>query len=151
MGGASCKEGFYYDIDLGDDVLNDESLLKIEEEMRKIADEKHDIIRIEMTKKEAKEKFKNDEYKLDLIDGFEEDKVTIYEQGDFADLCRGPHVENTSMIRYFKLLKVAGAYFKGDANNKMLQRVYGVSFYNKKDLNEHLNLLEEAKSAITEN
>lgn len=143
--GPVVKEGFYYDIDLGDDVLNDESLLKIEEEMRKIADEKHDIIRIEMTKKEAKEKFKNDEYKLDLIDGFEEDKVTIYEQGDFADLCRGPHVENTSMIRYFKLLKVAGAYFKGDANNKMLQRVYGVSFYNKKDLNEHLNLLEEAK------
>lgn len=143
--GPVISEGFYYDIDLGDQVLKEEALPKIEKEMNRLVQLKLPIVRKEISKKEALELFKNDSYKLDLLENMEEDKVTIYEQDDFIDLCRGPHIENTKELKYFKLLKVSGAYYKGDANNKMLQRVYGICFKTKKDLDNHFKLLEEAK------
>jgi len=145
--GPVISEGFYYDIDLGDDVIREEDLAKIEKEMKKLAKDGKRISRIELSKEEALDKFKDDEYKLDLINRMDEDNTVIsaYAQGDFMDLCRGPHVENLKKLKNFKLLKVSGAYWKNDSNNKMLQRVYGVCFETKEDLAEHLNLLEEAK------
>ena len=143
--GPVISEGFYYDIDLGDQVLKEEALPKIEKEMNRLVQLKLPIVRKEISKKEALELFKNDPYKIDLLENMEEDKVTIYEQGNFIDLCRGPHIENTKELKYFKLLKVSGAYYKGDAKNKMLQRVYGICFKTKKDLDNHFKLLEEAK------
>ena len=144
--GPVIEEGFYYDIDLGDKTLTDEDLPKIENEMKKIAKENKKIVRKELSRDEALELFKDDPYKIDLINNMPDDEViTCYTQGDFTDLCRGPHVENTKELKYFKLLKVSGAYFKGDANNKMLQRIYGVCYLNKEDLEAHLKELEEAK------
>ena len=145
--GPSIEEGFYYDIDLGDDVISEEDLPKIEKEMKKCSKSAKYIVRNEITKKEALEKFKDDPYKIDLISRMDDKDTVIscYTQGDFTDLCRGPHVDNTKEIKYFKLLKVAGAYWKGDSNNKMLQRIYGICFDNAEDLEEHLKLLEEAK------
>ena len=144
--GPVIEEGFYYDIDLGDKTLTDEDLPKIENEMKKIAKENKKIVRKELSRDEALELFKDDPYKIDLINNMPDDEViTCYTQGDFTDLCRGPHVENTKDLKYFKLLKVSGAYFKGDANNKMLQRIYGVCYLNKEDLEAHLKELEEAK------
>ncbi len=145
--GPVIEEGFYYDIDLGDEAIKEEDLEKIEKEMKKISKEGAKIIRHEISKEEALEKFKDDPYKIDLINGMDEEDTVIscYEQGDFTDLCRGPHMDNVKDIKYFKLLKVSGAYWKGDANNKMLQRVYGVCFYTEEELNEYLQLLEEAK------
>ena len=144
--GPVIEEGFYYDIDLGDKTLTDEDLPKIEKEMQRIAKENKKIIRKELSRDEALELFKDDSYKIDLINNMSSDEViTCYTQGDFIDLCRGPHVENTKELKYFKLLKVSGAYFKGDSNNKMLQRIYGVCYLNKEDLEAHLKELEEAK------
>ena len=144
--GPVIEEGFYYDIDLGDKTLTDEDLPKIEKEMQKIAKENKKIVRKELSREEALELFKDDSYKIDLINNMSSDEViTCYTQGDFIDLCRGPHVENTKELKYFKLLKVSGAYFKGDSNNKMLQRIYGVCYLNKEDLEAHLKELEEAK------
>ena len=145
--GPSIEEGFYYDIDLGDDVISEEDLPKIEKEMKKCSKSAKYIVRNELTKQEALEKFKDDPYKIDLISRMDDKDTVIscYTQGDFTDLCRGPHVDNTKEIKYFKLLKVAGAYWKGDSNNKMLQRIYGVCFETPEDLEEHLKLLEEAK------
>lgn len=145
--GPVVDEGFYYDIDLGDKSLNEEDLPKIEKEMKKISKDNKLIKRIELSKEEALEMFKDDEYKLDLISRMDEDEVVIsaYKQEDFVDLCRGPHVESTKVIKNFKLLKVSGAYWKGDANNKMLQRIYGVCFETPEDLESHLEFLEEAK------
>ncbi len=144
--GPVVTEGFYYDIDLGDAVIKEEDLEKIEKEMKKISKDGKRIVRRELSKAEALEEFKNDPYKLDLISNLPEDEViTAYSQGEFTDLCRGPHVESVKDIKHFKLLKVAGAYWKGDANNKMLQRVYGICFESEEDLNQHLYLLEEAK------
>jgi len=145
--GPSIEEGFYYDIDLGDDVIKEEDLEKIEREMKKCSKSAKNIVRHELTKEEALEKFKDDPYKIDLISRMDENDTVIscYTQGDFTDLCRGPHVDNTKEIKYFKLLKVSGAYWKGDANNKMLQRIYGICFDNEEDLNEHLKALQEAK------
>ena len=145
--GPSIEEGFYYDIDLGDDVISEEDLPKIEKEMKKCSKSAKYIVRNELTKKEALEKFKDDPYKIDLISRMDDKDTVIscYTQGDFTDLCRGPHVDNTKEIKYFKLLKVAGAYWKGDSNNKMLQRIYGICFETPEDLEEHLKLLEEAK------
>ena len=145
--GPSIEEGFYYDIDLGDEVISEEDLPKIEKEMKKCSKSAKYIVRNEITKKEALEKFKDDPYKIDLISRMDDKDTVIscYTQGDFTDLCRGPHVDNTKEIKYFKLLKVAGAYWKGDSNNKMLQRIYGICFDNAEDLEEHLKLLEEAK------
>ncbi len=145
--GPVIEEGFYYDIDLGDKTITEEDLIKIEKEMKKIAKDGKKIIRHEISKKEAKEMFQNDPYKIDLIERMDENDTTIscYSQGDFTDLCRGPHVNSVKELKYFKLLKVSGAYWKGDSKNKMLQRIYGICFENEKDLEEHLQLLEEAK------
>lgn len=145
--GPVIEEGFYYDIDLGDTVIKEEDLEKIEKEMKKIAKDGKRIVRHELTKEEALERFKNDPYKIDLISRMDENSTVIscYTQGDFTDLCRGPHVETVKELKYFKLLKVSGAYWKGDAKNKMLQRIYGVCFDNEEDLNAYLTELAEAK------
>jgi len=145
--GPVIEEGFYYDIDLGDTVIKEEDLEKIEKEMKKIAKDGKRIVRHELTKEEALERFKNDPYKIDLISRMDENSTIIscYTQGDFTDLCRGPHVETVKELKYFKLLKVSGAYWKGDAKNKMLQRIYGVCFDNEEDLNNYLTELSEAK------
>ena len=146
--GPVIEEGFYYDIDLGDKTLTEEDLPAIEKEMKKLAKDGKRIVRHELTKEEALEKFKNDPYKIDLISRMDENEVTIscYTQGDFTDLCRGPHLESVKELKYFKLLKVSGAYWKGDAKNKMLQRIYGICFDNEEDLTKHLEYLEDCKN-----
>ena len=145
--GPVIDSGFYYDIDLGDEVIKEEDLEKIEKEMKKISKDGKRIIRHELSKSEALEMFKDDPYKIDLINRMDENDTVIscYTQGDFTDLCRGPHVDTVKELKYFKLLKVSGAYWKGDANNKMLQRIYGVCFDTEEGLKEYLDLLEEAK------
>ena len=146
--GPVIEDGFYYDIDLGDDVLNNDDLAKIEKEMKKISKDGKRIVRHEISKEEALDMFKDDPYKLDLISRMDENEnvISCYTQGDFTDLCRGPHVDTVKEIKYFKLLKVSGAYWKGDSNNKMLQRIYGVCFKNEEDLNNYLAYLEESKA-----
>ena len=144
--GPVIEDGFYYDIDLGDNVVTDEVLTKIEKEMKKISKDNKLIKRLELSKDEALEMFKDDPYKIDLIERMGPDEViSAYQQGDFVDLCRGPHVESTKLIKYFKLIKFSGAYYKGDSRNKMLQRIYGVCFYNEDDLQNYLNELEDLK------
>ncbi|MEI3326925.1 MAG: threonine--tRNA ligase [Thomasclavelia sp.] len=144
--GPVVSEGFYYDVDLGDDVIKDEDIAKIEKEMKKICKDGKRIVREEITKEQALEMFKDDEYKIDLINNFEDGtNISCYRQGDFVDLCRGPHVETVKACKNFKLIKHSGAYWKGDKNNKVLQRIYGVCFETPEALQEHLNLLEEAK------
>ena len=144
--GPAIEEGFYYDIDLGDVTITEEDLEKIEKEMKKCSKSAKNIVRRELSKKEALELFKDNPYKIDLIENMDDSEViSCYTQGDFTDLCRGPHVENTKMIKYFKLLKVSGAYYKGDSKNKVLQRIYGICFENEEDLNKHLEYLEECK------
>ncbi len=145
--GPVIEEGFYYDIDLGVDVISEEDLPKIEKEMKKISKDGKRIVREELSKKDALEKFSDDPYKIDLINRMDEDSTVIscYIQGDFTDLCRGPHVDTVKELKYFKLLKVSGAYWKGDAKNKMLQRIYGICFESLEDLEKHLEELEEAK------
>lgn len=143
--GPVVEEGFYYDIDLGDQTISDDDLPKIEKEMKKICKGGKRIVRHEVSKEEALEEFKDDEYKLDLINGLEDGTITTYSQGDFTDLCRGPHVETVKLCKNFKLIKHSGAYWKGDKNNKVLQRIYGVCFPTKEELEAHLQLLEEAK------
>ena len=145
--GPVIEEGFYYDIDIGDDVISEDDLVRIEKEMKKIAKDGKRIVRHELSKEEALEHFKNDPYKIDLINRMDEENETIscYTQGDFTDLCRGPHVESVKLLKHFKLLKASGAYYKGDSKNKMLQRIYGVCFENVDDLNKYLEFLEDAK------
>ncbi len=145
--GPVIEDGFYYDIDLGDKVIKDEDLNKIEKEMKKIAKDGKRIVRHELSKKEALEMFKDDEYKLDLISRMDENEqvISCYTQGDFTDLCRGPHVESVKLLKHFKLLKFSGAYWKNDAKNKMLQRIYGVCFENEEDLQKYLEELEDRK------
>lgn len=145
--GPVIEEGFYYDVDLGDAVLTEEDLPKIEKEMKKISKDGKRIVRHEISKSEALEMFGDDPYKLDLINRMDENDTVIscYTQGDFTDLCRGPHVESVKLLKHFKLLKVSGAYWKGDSKNKMLQRIYGVCFETEEDLNKHLADLEDAK------
>lgn len=145
--GPVVEEGFYYDIDLGDKVINEEDIEAISKEMKKLAKDGKRIVRNEISKKDALEQFKDDPYKIDLISRMDEDEVTIstYTQGDFTDLCRGPHVETVKECKNFKLTKFSGAYWKGDANNKMLQRIYGVCFPSEEELNSYLAELEEAK------
>lgn len=144
--GPVIEEGFYYDMDLGDDVIKDEDIERIEKEMKKISKDGKRIVRRELTREEALEMFKDDEYKIDLINHMDDSTViSCYSQGDFTDLCRGPHVESVKEIKFFKLLKYSGAYWKNDANNKMLQRIYGVAFYTQEDLDQCLQEIEEAK------
>ena len=145
--GPVIEEGFYYDIDLGEDVIKEEDLPIIEKEMKKISKDGKRIVRRELSKEEALDLFKEDPYKIDLIENMEGDTViSCYTQGDFTDLCRGPHVETVKELKHFKLLKVSGAYYKGDSKNKVLQRVYGVCFDSEEDLHKHLEALEDAKS-----
>ena len=143
--GPVVEEGFYYDIDLGDNVIKDEDLEVIEREMKKCSKSAKNIIRKEISKEEALEMFKDDLYKIDLIERMEDDVISCYVQGDFTDLCRGPHMSNTKEVKYFKLTKFSGAYWKGDASKKMLQRVYGVCFPSQEELDAHLKELEEMK------
>lgn len=145
--GPVIEGGFYYDIDL-EESLTPDDLSSIEKEMKKIVNENLEISRIEVSREEAISRFKEigDEYKLELIDAIPaEQQVTIYEQGEFFDLCRGIHVPSTGKIKEFKLLSIAGAYWRGDSKNKMLQRIYGTAFFKKEDLADHLRFLEEAK------
>jgi threonyl-tRNA synthetase len=144
--GPVIEEGFYYDIDLKDDVLTEDDLLKIEKKMKKLSKDGKRIVRNELTREEALERFKDDPYKIDLINNMEDSEIiSVYTQGDFTDLCRGPHVETVKELKYFKLIKFSGAYWKGDANNKMLQRIYGICFDTKEELDKHLQMLEERK------
>ena len=144
--GPVVEEVFYYDIDLGDKVITDEDIPALEKEMKKISKDGKRIVRRELSKEEALEMFKDDPYKIDLISRMDEAETVIscYSQGDFTDLCRGPHVETVKELKHFKLLKFSGAYWKGDSKNKMLQRIYGVCFETAEDLEEHLKELEEA-------
>ncbi len=144
--GPVISEGFYYDIDLGDYTLTDDDLDKISKEMKKLSKDGKRIYREEISREEALERFKDDPYKIDIINELPKDEViSCYTQGDFTDLCRGPHVDSVKECKNFKLLKVSGAYYKGDSKNKVLQRIYGVCFDTKEDLDKHLALLEEAK------
>lgn len=143
--GPVVDEGFYYDVDVPSGTITDEDIEAIEKEMKKCAKEAKKIVRREISKAEALEMFKDDEYKLDLISGLDDGNISIYTQGEFTDLCRGPHVDNTKLCKNFKLVKHSGAYWKGDAKNKVLQRIYGVCFPTQEELEAHLKELNEAK------
>ncbi|NCW11700.1 MAG: threonine--tRNA ligase [Chitinophagia bacterium] len=145
--GPALEKGFYYDIDLGDKTIKEEDVLSLEKKMNELAKQANAYIRKEMSKSEAIAYFteKGDEYKLDLLSGLEDGSITFYTQGQFTDLCRGPHIPNTSFIKAIKITNIAGAFWKGDEKNKMLTRVYGITFPNQKELDEYLLLLEEAK------
>lgn len=145
--GPAIQDGFYYDTDNEAGQISNEDLPRIEEEMKKIVKENFPSVREEVTKDEAREIFKNDPYKLELIEEHSEDTggLTIYRQGEYVDLCRGPHVPSTGRIQVFHLLNVAGAYWRGDSNNAMMQRIYGTAWFDKKDLKTYLKRLEEAK------
>ncbi len=144
--GPAIENGFYYDMDIGR-TLTEEDLKAIEKEMKKIVGANYRFERKELTKEEAINYFKQkgDEYKVEIIDGIDSDVVSFYTQGDFTDLCRGPHIPSTGYLKHFKLLNVAGAYFKGDEKRPMLQRIYGAAFATKKELDDYINFLEEVK------
>jgi len=145
--GPALEKGFYYDIDLGDKSIKEEDVIALEKKMNELAKQANAYIRKEMSKAEATAYFteKKDEYKLDLLSGLEDGTITFYTQGAFTDLCRGPHIPNTGFIKAIKITNIAGAFWKGDEKNKMLTRVYGITFPNQKELDEYLLLLEEAK------
>lgn len=144
--GPAIEEGFYYDIDLGDVKITEEDLPKIEKKMQALVAAAEPIVRKEVSKAEALEMFKNDVYKEELINELEDDVViSVYQQGNFCDLCRGPHVANTKWLKNFKLLSVSGAYWRGDAKKAQLQRIYGTCFMNEEELKQHLVDLEERK------
>lgn len=145
--GPPIESGYYYDVDFGDREFSSDELEKIEQKMLELARQKNEYQRIPMQKAEAVAYYKNkgDEYKLDLLEGLEDGTITFYQQGNFTDLCRGPHIPNTGFIKAVKLLNVAGAYWRGDENNKQLTRIYGITFPKQKELKEHLHMLEEAK------
>ncbi len=144
--GPHIETGFYYDIDFMDYTISSDDFPKIEEKMKELASQKIQFVRREVPKAEALEYFqkKGDEYKLELIDGLEDGQISFYESGPFTDLCRGPHLHDTSAIKAIKLLKTAGAYWRGDEKRKQLTRIYAVTFPKKKELDEYLALLEEA-------
>lgn len=144
--GPIIEDGFYYDIDLGETVLSEHDLPLIEKEMKKIASQNSKIEREVVSKEKALELFKDDPYKVELINELSElEEISIYKQEHFTDLCRGPHLPGTKWIKHFKLLSLAGAYWRGNSDNKQLTRVYGTAFFTKEELDEHLNLLEERK------
>ncbi len=145
--GPPIEGGFYYDVDFGDQEFDSENLSVIEDKMLELAREKNTFDRIDISKKEAIDYFskKGDEYKLELLEGLSDGEITFYKQGNFTDLCRGPHIPNTGFIKAAKILSVAGAYWRGDEKRKQLTRLYGITFLKQKDLKEHLELLEEAK------
>ena len=145
--GPDIERGFYYDIDLGDTVLSSKDFSKIEQKMKELAKQKNGFVRKDMSKADAIAYFeaKGDEYKLELIDELDDGTITFYETGDFTDLCRGPHIPNTSKIKAVKIMSVAGAYWRGDEKRKQLTRLYGITFPKAKELTEYLEFLEEAK------
>src|SRR3984893_8395370 len=145
--GPPVDNGFYYDMDLGDRHITDEDLRKLEVKMAELATQNNKFIRKEIPKPDAVKYFseKGDEYKLDLLQGLKDGEITFYTQGNFTDLCRGPHIPNTGFIKGIKLTNIAGAYWKGDERNKQLTRIYGVTFPSQKELDEYLKMLEEAK------
>ena len=141
--GPAIEKGFYYDFDNLD--ITDKDLEKIEDEIKKIIAANYEFKREVIPRSKSLDIFKDEPYKLELINDLEDDYVSIYTQGEFTDLCRGPHIPSTGLIKSVKLTKIAGAYWKGDSNNKMLTRIYGISFPSEKQLNDYLNFLEEAK------
>ncbi|HMK02910.1 MAG TPA: threonine--tRNA ligase, partial [Ferruginibacter sp.] len=145
--GPAIEKGFYYDIDMGDKKISEEDLAQLEKKMNELAKQNNNYVRKGMSKAEAIKYFteKGDEYKLDLLQNLEDGNITFYTQGNFTDLCRGPHIPSTGAIKAIKLLSIAGAYWKGDEKNKQLTRIYGVSFPNQKELDEYMLMLEEAK------
>ena len=145
--GPPVENGFYYDMDLGDRKVSEEDLAAIEKKMSELAKQGNSYIRREISKKDAIKYFedKGDEYKLDLLQNLEDGNITFYSQGGFTDLCRGPHIPQTGLIKAIKLTNIAGAYWKGDEKNKQLTRIYGITFPNQKELDEYLHMLEEAK------
>jgi len=144
--GPNIEDGFYYDMDLGEDVISEHDLKSIEKQMKKIASQNSKIERAVLSKEDALDFFKEDEYKVELISALPKDEeISIYKQTHFTDLCRGPHLPGTKWIKHFKLLKVAGAYWRGNSDNKQLTRIYGTVFFKKEELDEHLHLLEERK------
>lgn len=143
--GPAIQDGFYYDTDNKSGQISNDDLPRVEEEMKKIVKENHPCIREEISKEEALELFKDDPYKVELISEHAEDGLTVYRQGEFVDLCRGPHVPSTGRIQVFHLLNVAGAYWRGNSDNAMMQRVYGTAWFDKKDLKAYLKRREEAK------
>ena len=145
--GPPVENGFYYDMDLGDKKMSEEDLAVLEKKMNELAKQNNAYSRKEISKNDAVKYFteKGDQYKLDLLTGLNDGEITFYTQGNFTDLCRGPHIPNTGFIKAIKLTSIAGAYWKGDEKNKMLTRVYGVTFPSQKELDEYLKLLEEAK------
>ncbi|MEK6545404.1 MAG: threonine--tRNA ligase, partial [Nitrospinota bacterium] len=142
--GPAIKDGFYYDFDR-DTPFTVEDLEKIEKKMEDIIGKDLSFERMEVSKDEARKIFKDEGYKIELINEIQDEKVSVYKQGDFIDLCRGPHLPSTGRVKAFKLISVAGSYWRGNEKNKMLQRIYGTSFFAKKELEEHLHKLEEAK------
>ena len=143
--GPAIKEGFYYDIDFGDHKLTEDDLKKIEDEMKKLVKESQNFKKRDVSNSEAREIFKDNPYKLELINEHQDEQISIYTQGNFTDLCKGPHLPSTSFIKHFKLLSLAGAYWRGDSNNKQLTRIYGTSFFTEEDLKKHLEVLEQRK------
>ena len=145
--GPPIENGFYYDIDLGEHSISSDDFPKIEKKMLELAREKNNYIRKDISKEDAIAFYqeKGDEYKLELLEGLEDGNITFYTQGNFTDLCRGPHIPNTGFIKAAKLLNIAGAYWRGDENNKQLTRIYGITFPKQKELTQHLEMLEEAK------
>jgi len=145
--GPSIEKGFYYDVDLGENTISSDDFPKIEAKMLELARQKSEFKRIPISKQDAIDFFtkKGDEYKLELIDGLEDGSITLYEQGAFTDLCRGPHIPNTSIIKAVKLTNIAGAYWRNKQENKMLTRIYGITFPKQKELEEYVVLMEEAK------
>ena len=145
--GPPIENGFYYDVDLGEKTFGEDDLAKVETKMIELARKNSVFIRKDVSKADAIEFFqkKGDPYKLELLQGLADGSITFYEQGNFTDLCRGPHIPNTGFIKAIKLLNVAGAYWRGDEKNKMLTRVYGITFPKQKELEEYLHMLEEAK------
>lgn len=141
--GPVVEEGFYYDIDMPP--ISEEAFPKIEEEIQKIVKAKLPFTRAEIAKAEALEHYKNEKYKVEILEGLEDGKISFYSQGDFTDLCRGPHIPHTGFIRAIKLMRVSGAYWRADQNNAQLQRIYGTAYFDKKDLSDYLTMIEEAK------
>lgn len=149
--GPAIEKGFYYDVDLGDRQISEEDLRRLEVKMAELAKNNSIYQRKDVSKQDAVRYFieKGDEYKLELIEGLKDGEITFYTQGNFTDLCRGPHIPNTGFIKAVKLTSIAGAYWRGDEKRKMLTRIYGVAFPNQKELDEYILLLEEAKKETT--
>ena len=144
--GPAIEEGYYYDMDLGEDTITEADFPKIEAEMKRLSKENIPYVREEVPAKEALKVFKDNPYKQELIKEHEDEGISLYHQGDFTDLCKGPHLPSTGLIKHFKLLSVAGAYWRGNSDNKMLTRIYATSWWSEEDLQEHLAVLEKRKA-----